>query len=340
MLTNRISGATKALVGSCLLLTGFAAHASESDYPSNYVNDGTFTVLVENDKFSGTDRHYTNGLQLSYLSPKDDVPQFMRTFASILPGMPAEAKLRSGYVVGQNIYTPSDTTISGPQRGDRPYAGWLYGGFAVIAETKNTLSTWELDLGIVGPSAAGKFVQNNFHKLIGVDKAQGWANQLHDEPGAALIYERKWRALAQTEIWGFGVDATPHLGGSLGNVGTYLNTGLTLRLGKDLSNDFGAPRIRPSLPGAGFFLPRSGLGWYLFAGADGRVIGRNIFLDGNTDGDSLDVSKRILVADIQAGAAVTLGPIKMAYTLVYRTKEFTGQERPDRFGAVSLSTKF
>lgn len=335
MIKAQGSALHRALAGLLLLCVGFAATAADDVAP-----EGTFNVLVENDKFSGTDRHYTNGLQLSYLSPKNEVPGLLRSFSEILPGMPESAALRAGYVLGHNIYTPMDTTVRGPQPGERPYAGWLYGGFAVLAETENTLSTWELDLGIVGPSAGGEGVQNNFHRLIGVDEALGWRNQLHDEPGAALIYERKWRALAQTEILGLGVDATPHLGGSLGNVGTYLNAGLMLRLGKDLSNDFGAPRIRPSLPGSGFFLPRSAVGWYLFGGVDGRAIGRNLFLDGNTDGDSLSVSKRYFVADLQAGAAMTLGGLRLAYTLVYRTKEFSGQDRGDRFGAVSLSAKF
>ncbi len=123
----------------------------------------------------------------------------------------------------------------------------------------------------------------------------------------ALIYERKWRNLAEFRESGFGIDLTPHLGGSLGNVGTYLNTGITLRFGKDLSNDFGPPRIRPSLPGSGFFVPRNTFGWYLFAGVDGRAIAYNIFLDGNADGDSLSVDKEPLVADIQVGAVVTIG---------------------------------
>lgn len=331
----KISGAQRALIGLSLLLANFAAAGAEEVIP-----EGTFNLVVENDKFSGTDRHYTNGLQFSYLSPKDQVPQWLRNFAAILPGMPVNSDVRAAYVVGQNIFTPQNTATAAPQPDDRPYAGWLYGGFALLAETKNTLSTWELDLGVVGPSAAGEPVQNGFHSLIGTDRANGWDNQLHDEPGGALIYERKWRGLAEFKISGLGVDITPNLGGSLGNVGTYLNAGLTLRVGRDLSNDFGPPRIRPSLPGSGFFVPRNTFGWYLFAGADGRVVGRNIFLDGNTDGDSLSVRKKPLVADIQGGVAVTLGWLRVVYTLVYRSEEFKTQRGADRFGALSFSTRF
>lgn len=323
------------LIGLGLCFVGFGVVAAEEKIP-----EGTFNVVVENDKFSGTDRHYTNGLQLSYLSPKDQVPQLLRGFAGILPGIPDGAALRSGYVLGQNIYTPNDTATSAAQPNDRPYAGWLYTGFAVVAETEDTMSTWELDIGIVGPSAAGEAVQSSFHRLIGTEKANGWQNQLHDEPGAALLYERKWRNLAEFKFSGLGIVLTPHLGGSLGNIGTYLNTGFTLRIGKDLANDFGAPRIRPSLPGSGFFVPQSAIGGYVFAGVDGRAVARNIFLDGNTDGDSLSVRKKPLVADFQVGAAVILGSIRITYTRVYRTEEFKGQDSPDQFGAVSISTRF
>lgn len=103
---------------------------------------------------------------------------------------------------------------------------------ALVAETENRLDTWELDLGIVGPSARGEDVQNGFHGLIGVDEAAGWDNQLHDEFGYALIYERKWRNLWEHQGTGFGVDITPYVGGSLGN-GTYLDVGATLRFGND-----------------------------------------------------------------------------------------------------------
>ncbi|MGH8533839.1 MAG: lipid A deacylase LpxR family protein, partial [Gammaproteobacteria bacterium] len=207
-------------------------------------------------------------------------------------------------------------------------------------ETEDTLSTWELDVGVVGSSAQGEEVQNTFHDLIGADNANGWNNEIDDEPGVALIYERKWRNLAEFRESGLGIDLTPHLGGSLGNIGTHLNAGITLRLGKDLVNDFGPPRIRPSLPGSGFFLPRNTFGWYLFAGVDGRAVAYNIFLDGNVGGNGISVDKHPVVADFQVGAVLTIGALHLAYTHVYRTEEFEEQDRGDRFGAISLSVKF
>lgn len=322
------------------VIAGFFILATATVNAQQYRDQGTLGFLVENDKFTGTDEHYTNGVELTYLTAKDDVPQWLRSAAVYLPGVRESAALRTGYVLGQSIFTPSNTLSPAPVPNERPYAGWLYGGLALVAEDDGRLDTWELQLGIVGPSARGEEVQNSFHDLIGSDEAAGWDNQLHDEFGYALIYERKWRNLLEHQGTGLGVDVTPYVGGSLGNVGTYLEVGATLRIGNDLPNDYGAPRIRPSLPGSNFFLPRDNFGWYLFAGAGGRAVAYNIFLDGNTDGNSLGVDRKPFVGELQAGLVTSIGWARLAYTYVLRTREFDGQDKPDRFGSVGISFKF
>lgn len=305
---------------------------------------GSYTLLVENDVFTGSDQHYTNGLRLSYLSAQDDVPDYIRKFALALPFVELGASLRAGYALGHNIYTPDNIAAATVVANERPYAGYLYAGMAVVAESNgesgNILDTWELDLGIVGPSARGEEVQNNFHRLIGSPEAQGWANQLKDEPVVSLTHERKWRHLWRHPPSGLGFDFTPHVGGSVGNLATYLNLGATVRFGKGLSRDYGPPRIRPSLPGSGFFIPHDGVGWYLYAGADGRAIAHNIFLDGNTFRDSHSVDRKLWVGDMQTGLVLTFSTVQIAYTHVYRTREFEGQTAGDNFGAVSISARF
>lgn len=305
---------------------------------------GSYSLLVENDVFTGTDQHYTNGLRLSYLSRQDDVPDIVQKFAAAMPFIDPGARLRAGFALGHNIYTPNNILATALVPNERPYAGYLYAGMAVVAEGDSligdTLDTWELDLGLVGPSALGEEVQNNFHRLIGSPEAQGWVNQLRDEPTLSLTHERKWRHLWKHPQSGLGFDVTPHVGGSIGTPATYLNLGATIRLGQGLARDYGPPRIRPSLPGAGFFLPQDGIGWYLYAGVDGRAIAHNIFLDGNTFQDSHGVDKKLWVGDAQMGLVLTFTSMQIAYTHVYRTREFEGQASPDHFGAVSLSARF
>jgi lipid A 3-O-deacylase len=321
-------------VGGLLLVAASMAQAVE---PA-----GSFTLLVENDAFTGTDQHYTNGLRLSYLSGQDDVGDRVRSLASVMPFLASDATLRGGFSLGHNIYTPNNILTTSVIANERPYAGYLYAGMAVVAESKSdgTLDTWELDIGLVGPSALGEEVQNNFHRLIGTPEARGWANQLEDEPALSLTHERKWRHLWRHPNSGFGMDVTPHVGGSIGNVATYLNLGVTVRAGSGLARDYGPPRIRPSLPGAGFFQPQDRVGWYLYAGVDGRAIAHNIFLDGNSFKDSHSVDSNVWVGDVQMGLVLTFSKVQIAYTHVYRTREFVGQEANDNFGAVSISARF
>ena len=300
---------------------------------------GTFTLLIENDALDGNDRHYTNGLKLAWLS-SEKIPDWLRAAGDWLPFFGPNSRRRYGFSIGQSIYTPEDTQTTALVTDDRPYAGWLYAGFAMTADSGNQLDTFELNLGVVGPSAKGEQVQNGVHRAIGSDQANGWDNQLHDEFGAVLYYEHKWRGLLETSRGGFGVDVTPHVGGALGNVHTYAAGGATLRFGQDLPSDYGPPRVRPALAGTGFFNPSAGFGWYLFAGAEGRAVARDIFLDGNTTGDSHSVDKEPFVADIQAGIAITIQSVRLAFTQVYRTKEFDGQDGENVFGALSLSVRW
>jgi len=316
----------------CAFLLATAATAEE--------DRGTYNLLIENDRFVNTDRHYTHGTRLSWLSPANDVPEWSRKIAGHLPLFATSGTLRIGYGLGQSIFTPEDTDARSLIPGDRPYAGWLYASLSLVSDTGQRLDSIELDLGMVGPASLGRHVQNNFHELIGVSRSNGWDNQLGNEPGVVLYFERKWRKLKEFSAHGLGVDLTPHVGGSIGNVFTYLASGFAIRLGENLPSDYGPPRIRPSLPGTGFFVPQDGFGWYLFAGAETRLIARNIFLDGNSFSNSHDVSKKTLVGDFQIGVALTFRRARITFSQIFRTREFHGQSQADRFGAISLSVTF
>ncbi len=309
---------------------------------------GSFNILFENDMFgSSRDRHFTHGSQLSWLSPKDDVPDFVKAAAAAVPFFDASGALRVRFSLGQNIYTPNSIAASDPDPDTRPYAGWLYGGVGLVSDTGRRLDVLELNLGIVGPESFAEEVQTNWHGFIGIDKPKGWDRQLGNELGILLTYERKWRSLFELSEADLGlalddlsVDVTPHLGGALGNVLTYGAAGATLRFGKHLKSDYGPPRIRPSLPGSGFFEPDGPFGWYLFAGAEGRLVARNIFLDGNSFANSRGVDKNFLVGDLQFGVVLTFPWARLAYTHILRSKEFETQADVDQFGAISLSFRF
>jgi len=310
---------------------------------------GTLNLNVENDRIANTDRHYSNGVRLGWVSDVEDgsdMPEVRKALQLLYPLADVRGG-RLGLEMGHNIYTPSDTEARNLITTDRPYAGWLYASASLYAETdkgigdqfSETLDKMALEFGIVGPAALGREVQNNYHKLIGVETSKGWDHQLGNEPGINLSGERQWRH-KPFRFGGFEADAIPHLGASLGNVYTHLNGGMIFRVGQELYVDYGPPLIRPSLSGFGAINPTERLAWYAFAGFDGRWVLRNIFLDGNTFSNSHSVDKKPLVGDFVAGVAVTYKQVRFAFTHVMRTREFDGQAEPDRFGSVSISVNF
>lgn len=275
-------GVLAAAISTSLVSVFAADKAEDPDTPRD-----TFNFLLENDEVAGTDRHYTNGVEFSY-------------FSAPLQRWQA---YRFSIALGQQTRTPNDTDTTLPVPGDRPYAAWLYGGVSLVIDHGNQLDTVTINIGTTGPDAQGEDVQNGFHRLIDSDRSNGWSKQIGNEFGYQLMFEHRWRGLLQTEDGGLGVDLSPYIGGSLGNIQQYANAGLMLRFGNGLGTDYGVPRIRPSMPGSAYFERTDGFSWYLFAGADGRYVDRNIFLDG-TPG-SLSVEKKNWVCDLQADVAVT-----------------------------------
>ncbi len=327
------------------------AQAEMSNTPS-VKERGTLSFTWENDYFANTDRNYSNGIKLGYFSRPVSEDTGWGWMAHNLFGADTADQVRYGVAVGHSIFTPEDRLATEPLPDQHPYAGWLYGEFAVTISSNRAelrggrltfrrLETFTLQAGIVGPAANGEWVQNNFHDLIDDDRLLGWDNQLENEPGFVLSYDRKFGALVQEPILGVGFDLTPSVGFSAGNVLTQAKAGVTMRVGMNLRENqaFGPPRVRPSLAGDGFFSGTNPFSWYLFAGVDGRAVARNIFLDGNTFRDSLSVDKKPFVADFQVGAVVQIKRVQISYTYVTRTEEFETQTDRQQFGAVNIAFK-
>lgn len=307
---------------------------------SSEPKQGILVLEYENDLFAGEDRYYTSGVRASWITPSARVPGLLRGLGTMIPFFPGRGDIRASWSVGQSMYTPEDIEAAVPDPGQRPYAGWLYASGGLMEETGERLDRLQLTLGIVGPASLAQETQKTVHELMGAPIPQGWDHQLGNELTLMVSYERQWRSMTRAIDHGLRIDVIPHWGGTLGTPLSLVNAGLTLRIGRDLPHDYGPPRIQPALPGSGLFQPRSQRGWYLFAGLDARVVGWNVFLDGNTWRDSPSVDRHPLVADAQVGAVLGLGRVRLAYTHVFRTPEFRNQDERDDFGALSVSWMF
>ncbi|HEY8385709.1 MAG TPA: lipid A deacylase LpxR family protein [Porticoccaceae bacterium] len=300
----------------------------------------TFSLIYENDIFSSSDGHYTNGVRLSWIPGSSETPVWAENIARRIPFFPQEGQVLHGYSFGQNMYTPSDIELEDPPLDERPYAGWLYATIGLAVETGRQLDQVMLTVGMVGPASLAEKTQKLVHKMVGSDEPQGWDTQLRNELGVMVGWQRNWRAWVATNMLGNQFDIAPHVGATVGNIHTYANAGITLRYGDNLPLDYGPPRIQPGVIGTSSYIPRPGLGWYLFAGVEGRAVARNIFLDGNSFRSSRSVDREKLVGDLQVGAVLVWDKVRLSYTHVFRTREYKTQDRSDDFGSLALSYQF
>lgn len=307
-----------------------------------------WTLQGENDsvgaigKRSNNDKYYSNGIRVGWTSAPALVPDMLKGLATSLWGA---GETRMSIDVTQQIYTPAATRLRNPPLGDRPYAGVLMGHIGLVQDgtTQSGLdirSSMVLGLGVVGPAAGGQGVQNGFHEMIGQRQLLGWSTQLRNEPLLQVTSERTWR-LPIASFAGIETDALPSLTASAGNLRVYLQTGAVLRIGQGLKADFGPAAPRPAISGGDFFRNLQPLAWYVFLGADGRAVARDLTLEGNTFETSRSVRKVPFVGEIQGGLAVIFHGVRLSYIHRVTTQEFRGQRGGlQQVGSVALSVRF
>jgi hypothetical protein len=320
--------------------------AAVAPAPARAIDLGWTLSVIEEDDFytpDNRDRHYTHGIRIVGTSGDVQDPMWLRPFQwlPLFPDGGPSASRRYEILGGQNMYTPEDTMRSSPDPRDRPYAGWLYGGVGLLQDTDTRqFDRFAITIGTIGPSSGAGQVQTKWHTLIATDRPNGWNAQLRDEPTLDLYRERKWR-LHRPLGSALEVDALPQVSLRLGNVYDYVGAGAMVRVGRNLKVDYGPPRIDENL-GSTYVNPANGDGgwaWYMFLGTEGRLVGRNIFLDGNSFERSPSVAKEVAVADAMAGAAVVYQHFRLAYTYVYRSNEFERQGHPDHYGSINLTAR-
>lgn len=343
-------------VGAILLI--FSLPSLADDEPPH--ESWTFSFGLENDLFANTDRFYTNGIKLNWISPElqyfEDLPWIknreifsrqLKQIIGLLPHHDDPTRQRHfSFSLGQKIFTPENIRARELQVNDRPYAGWLYGDVGFYSKNKRRLDTYLIQLGLIGDISLGEEAQDLVHSIRNIDKANGWDNQLKSEVGFALIYDRKQRLFRRTDFYKeLGFDTILHGGGAVGTVFTHLSAGAEFRLGWNLPTDFGSALIRPAgntnaptdATDPRYENGKQSFSFYVFTAVNGRLVLRDIFLDGNTFTDSHSVDKENLVGDFIVGSAISYRRFKISYAQVFRSREFEKQSSGSSFGSISVS---
>ncbi|AKQ66207.1 Outer membrane protein assembly factor YaeT precursor [Myxococcus hansupus] len=352
----------KALV---LLTASCLAQAETSSTPAVEEKLPFVTSLHwENDVLAKSDRLYTNGVRIEHFGEYDGCRALARTLG--LPGG-VQHRYLCGGSLAQNMYTPSrivplpDEAVF-PDPNDRPYGGWLHGGFLfqhVFAgrEPKDSSRlTLQATVGVTGPASGAAQTQRWLHRtinsLVGHTAARipvGWEKQLPTEPAFHFSALRE-----QPFLWSPVVDVTWSAGAMLGTVFVNASVGGTVRVGW-LARPYGLAPIMPSVvrelesqraPGeasAERVALRDERAWeaYLYARGQVRVVARNLFLDGTLFRPSISVRKAPIVGDSEFGAAFRTGGFQFGLGMVFRSQEMADPPNPllsgHRFTQLQLS---
>jgi hypothetical protein len=285
-------------------------------------NAGVATIFFENDVVNDTDKDYTHGTRLQY--EFDQAPKFIDSW------LPNTENIFS-IALSQYIYTPYDITTTDFIADSRPYAGWLYISPILNVINDNVMDTFQIDLGITGEASLAEDTQKEIHKLLDSRDPQGWDNQIEEEFGVNLIYNRKHKF--KFSNW---FDLIPTYGGSIGNIHTYAGAGSLFRVGYNLPDDFGLSRIEPTT--------RQDNDFYIYLMFDlyGRYVVHDIFLEDSLfkNNNHIKIEKEDMVGEFTSGIVAGNGDYELGFLYTQRSKEYEEQDDRQEFGSIIFSFRF
>ena len=176
----------------------------------------------ENDSYlaTGQDRYYTNGLFITFKRASKT--------KNYIDSLQFTKKIWNA-TIGQYMYNAQSGQITNINYVDRPFAAYLYGGFALqYLNSKEHIKKFELQVGTIGPNALGLEAQEVIRKTFGFYDIKGWEFQVKNEIGfnakADLLYLLHRSANKK-------VDFTLPIEARLGNTFTSLSAGILFRTG-------------------------------------------------------------------------------------------------------------
>ena len=265
-----------------------------------------FSLFAENDFVYNEDAYFTHGTRFQYLWDDD-----------------------YGVALGQNMYTPQDLDTKELIPNDRPYAGWLYlSDFHTTYYTNSELFV-EAQIGVTGHDSFADDTQTWVHEHIGSRIPQGWGNQIPNHIGALVLSRYTWYGYSSS--W-YAVD--PYICTAVGNMNDYAGAGFLSYLGYNLPAKRNTQRTIP------FKLFRNDNSWrpyaYVYGGVEPRYTPYNLLLRDS----HFTIHQETFIFDRNAGVVFGCKYFELAVTLCYRSKEFSEQEYPERYGSAKLSFNF
>lgn len=282
------------------------------------------SLTTENDADFRTDRDYTYGSEIGALFE-----------------MQSDRYLSLS--IAHQMYTPNDFDKEDVDLNkERPYAGYMYLGGGYHEVKKNRLDSLNIQIGFVGPSVKMDDVQKIIHDIIGSPEPKGWEDQIGDELILQINYERRWFDKVE-HFFGDSANIVYYAGGNLGNLSIKAVGGAFYRIGWSVENDFAPRRIDyrgySNIP-LKLDKKKQKQSFWFSLWAEGSIVARDIFLDGNTFKESVSIDKEIFVAKGGFGMSYRYKRFQVDYLRTYSTKEFKLQNYYHSYGTLHFSYNF
>jgi lipid A 3-O-deacylase len=235
--------------------------------------------------------------------------------------MPSNGRI-IGAGLAQEIYTPRhNTTAHIP--GDRPYAAALYGAVSLTRVRPRGLDSLAIDLGVTGPPALGRELQNGIHRLLHNHLEAGWSRQLPTRLLASASYDAKRFVIAAPVSLPSRFLAAG-LGGTLGTVRRAFHVGAESYWG------FGSIRAaNASTP-----LVRRPGRWYITASYREDLVLHDAFIEGT--GGVSGAARLPWVGEAALGAGLHFSRFAAEYRCVVRAREYRSQPNAHPYGSIRI----
>lgn len=299
-------------------------------------------VAWDNDLLTGSDRGYTNGLMISYLtapaqdqnSQSSELARTAENALNFLPGISTPGQQQAlAFSLRQLMVTPENITANPPDTNDLPYAGYLSASSTLWSWDADTITGYGVHLGVIGSESGAEASQKFVHKLTGSDEPRGWDSQLGTDVvgGIEATHARKLFAYGaedkiQQEV---SVVATA----ALSSFRTSFGAAAIWRTGHNLPvnfiPDYAGASSTIGMPGA---LNHRAPGWSVFIGLGVDVVPYS-YLDKNASPYQFEES----LLQGQAGIGGSMHWDRLQVSLTVRATTGEEQNNKDNFSFGSLA---
>jgi len=296
---------------------------------------------VWNDRIGdGKDRWKTGGLTQSYIFPE-------RIF-SRSPWFKDRASALE--INGRGVVmTPDDTSDTGIDSKDRPYAQYAGVGLHLrsIARPRRLSAGLALqeearigiEAGWQGEPLPLFDIQSSLHDMAGTGgTAANLSNSIDGEALVNLEARHTWRLHWQAP--GRDIELAPFAQASLGMRENNLRFGADLIAGSALEGRTWGNDLATGALLAGASMPRKGFNWTLFSGADLGFVASDAFLDGGFAAGGPSVPREKVVARVRGGVLLEYDNLGIGFSLNWLSKEFRGQSDGQLIGAIQIKYRF